>query len=177
MVKNPRSDSPRVAVPRLLVGLLLGIAVLLAPAVGARGATVSGLVTEYSGEPGRDRQIHFENRVSGDIFLAPTGEDGSFSVNLPPGTYDLRGERGVVIKARITVDREPINLGTVREPPPLDVRRPFQRRGIAETVIETPAPATANIGSGATRAKDQTDAATAPQAPAPSAESAPPADK
>jgi hypothetical protein len=97
---------------------------------------------------GARRQLHYENRVTSDIYVAPTKPDGSFTADLPPGFYDLRAERGVVLASRIRVDNEDINLGHVIEPPMLDVRRPFEHEGVADTIVDSPAPATANLISG-----------------------------
>jgi hypothetical protein len=79
------------------------------------------------------------------MFVAPTKPDGSFTANLPPGLYDLRAERGVVLASKIRVDSADVNIGHVVEPAPLDVRRVFERQGVAETLVESPAPATANV--------------------------------
>ena len=94
------------------------------------------------------RQLHYENRVTSDIFVAPTKPDGSFTADLPPGLYDLRAERGVILASKIRVDTADVNIGHVVEPAPLDVRRPFEHEGVAEALVESPAPATANITSG-----------------------------
>jgi len=147
----------------------------------ASAAMVSGVLNEHAGPPAKERQLHFENRLSGDMFLTPTDDTGAFEADLPPGVYDLRSERGLIIKRPIVVDREVVNLGTLRDPPRLDVRRPFQREGIAETVIHPAAPATANVAAGTKSLKDQADVATAapppadaPAAPAAAASPAPP---
>jgi len=100
------------------------------------------------GKPAERRQLHYENRVTNDIFVAPTKPDGSFTADLPPGFYDLRAERGVVLATKIRVDNEDVNLGHVIEPPMLDVRRPFEHEGVADTILDSPAPATANVVSG-----------------------------
>jgi len=76
-------------------------AAFLLCAARASAAVVAGTYTGHGGAPLADHQLHFENRVSGDIFLARTGADGSFSADLPPGSYDLRAERGLVIKSDI----------------------------------------------------------------------------
>ena len=114
----------------------------------AGAANVSGMMSYRNGKPAERRQLHYENRVTNDIFVAPTTPDGSFTADLPPGVYDLRAERGVVLLSKIRVDKEDVNVGHVLEPAPLDVRRPFEREGVAETVVESPAPATSNVISG-----------------------------
>jgi hypothetical protein len=111
----------------------------------ARAANVSGTMSYRDGKPADRRQLHYENRVTSDIFVAPTKPDGSFTADLPPGFYDLRAERGVVLVSKIRVDNEDLNVGHVVEPPMLDVRRPFEHEGVADTIVDSPAPATANL--------------------------------
>ncbi|MGH7949379.1 MAG: hypothetical protein ACREQF_09160 [Candidatus Binataceae bacterium] len=173
-MKTRSSDRRSPPLACAAVGLALA-AILLSPTTGdvASAAMVSGVLNEHAGPPAKGRQLHFENRLSGDMILAPTNDAGAFEADLAPGIYDLRGERGLVIKRHVVVDREAVNLGTLRDPPALDVRRPFQREGIAETVIDPVAPATANVGASATRLRDRADAAAAAPASAPTAQSAP----
>jgi hypothetical protein len=129
--------------------LSLAVAAGLAAGVQiARAANVSGLMSYRDGKAADRRQLHYENRVTNDIFVAPTKPDGSFAADLPPGVYDLRAERGLVLASKIRVDSADVNLGHVVEPAPLDVRRPFEREGVAEALVESPAPATANVTSG-----------------------------
>ena len=126
----------------------LSVAIGAGLAVGARtagAANVSGVMSYRDGSPADKRQLHYENRVTSDMFVAPTKPDGSFTANLPPGLYDLRAERGVVLASKIRVDSADVNIGHVVEPAPLDVRRVFERQGVAETLVESPAPATANV--------------------------------
>jgi len=108
-------------------------------------AMVSGVYTSAGGKPLADHQLHFENRISGDMYLIRTGDDGSFSSDLPPGTYDLRAERGLVVRPGIRVDGPDLNVGRVSEGAPFDVRRPFEREGIGPTLLDTAAPATAHL--------------------------------
>ena len=129
----------------------LSVAVGAGLAYGARiagAANVSGLMLYRDGKPADKRQLHYENRVTSDIFVAPTKPDGSFTADLPPGFYDLRAERGLVLASKIRVDTADINVGHVVEPAPLDVRRLFQRQGVADTIVVSPAPATSNVISG-----------------------------
>jgi len=126
----------------------LSIAVAAGLAAGARiagAANVSGLMSYRDGTPAEHRWLHYENRVTGDIYVAPTKPDGSFTANLPPGVYDLRAERGVILADKIRVDTQEVNVGHVVEPAPLDVRRPFESEGVAEAIVESQAPATANV--------------------------------
>ncbi len=133
------------------VAVVVSVAVGADIAAGARmagAANVSGMMSYRNGKPAERRQLHYENRVTSDIFVAPTTPDGSFTADLPPGVYDLRAERGLILVSRIRVDSADINVGHVLEPTPLDVRRPFEREGVAETLVESPAPATSNVISG-----------------------------
>jgi hypothetical protein len=129
----------------------LSVAVAAGLAAGARlavAANASGTMSYRDGTPAQRRQLHYENRVTNDIYVAPTKPDGSFTADLPPGWYDLRAERGVIIASGIRVDKEDVNIGHVVEPAPLDLRRPFEHEGVAETIVYSPAPATANVTSG-----------------------------
>ncbi len=145
-ISNRRSD--RAA---RFAGLALSVAVAAGLAAGARiagAANVSGMMSYRDGKPADRRQLHYENRVTNDIFVAPTKPDGSFSADLPPGVYDLRAERGLILAAKIRVDRDDVNVGHVVEAAPLDVRRPFEHEGVAEALVDSPAPATSNVTSG-----------------------------
>jgi hypothetical protein len=116
----------------------LSVAVAAGLAAGAQiagAANASGTMSYRDGTPAQRRQLHYENLVTSDIYVAPTKPDGSFTADLPPGWYDLRAERGV-------------NVGHVVEPAPLDLRRPFEHEGVADTIVYSPAPATANVTSG-----------------------------
>lgn len=155
---------------------------LFAPIARANAGTVSGIYSDRKGTPLSDHQLHFENRISGDIFLARTGSDGSFSTDLPPGSYDLRAERGLVLYQNLLVEYGAMNLGQVHDGAPLDLRRPFQREGIAPSMVESGAPATAHLHTGnnkafaapgASASPGQSGAAAAPPAPAASAAASP----
>lgn len=133
---------------RFLFGLAIAL-FLIAPASRADAGTVSGRLFNRNGAPLADRQVHFENRVSGDIYLARTNSDGSFSAEVPPGIYDLRAERGLVVKSHIVVGGADFSVGQVFEGAPLDVRRPFEREGIGPSLVDTGAPATAHLHAAA----------------------------
>jgi hypothetical protein len=136
---------------RAIKPLILGCAMALVLAVPAAAidfssARVSGDFVYQDGKPADNRQLHFQNCASGDMFVAPTDNEGDFAVYLPPGLYDLRAERGVVLKAKIlVVGNDDFNIGRVVEAAPLDVRRPFERQGVAEAIVQSPAPTTANM--------------------------------
>ena len=142
------------------------IAALMMVAAHADAAMVSGVyATPTRGKPLPNHQLHFENRISGDMYLTRTGDDGSFASDLPPGTYDLRAERGLVVRPGIRVDSpEALNVGRVSEGAPFDVRRPFEREGIGPTLLDTEAPATAHI--------EKQSAAAPSSSPSPSSASA-----
>jgi hypothetical protein len=136
------------ATSRLLCGAIAAALILFA--VHAEAAVVSGIYTNPAGKPLPDHQLHFENRISGDMYLTRTGDDGSFASDLPPGTYDLRAERGLVVRPGIRVDGpEALNVGRVSDGAPFDVRRPFEREGILSPLLDTEAPATAHLAGAA----------------------------
>lgn len=139
------SRSLRFVAVALSVAVAAGVSAL-SQIAGA--ANVSGTMLYRDGKPADKRQLHYENVVTSDIYVAPTKPDGSFTADLPPGLYDLRAERGVVLAGGIRVDNKDVNIGHVIEPAPLDVRRPFEHEGVADSIVEIPAPATANIVSG-----------------------------
>src|ERR1700733_10129963 len=145
IVNRNSSRSLRCAAAALSVAVGAGLAVGVQI---ARAANVSGLMSYRDGKAADRRQLHYENRVTSDIFVAPTKPDGSFTADLPPGLYDLRAERGVVLGRKIPGRSEDVNIGHVVEPAPLDARRVFERQGVAETLVESPAPATANLTTG-----------------------------
>jgi len=147
LVKNTNKSSRHLT----LVTAAFSVAVVVGLAVEAQlagAANVSGTMSYRDGSPADKRQLHYENVVTSDIYVAPTKPDGSFSADLPPGVYDLRAERGVVLDSNIHVDNQDISIGHVVEPAPLDFRRPFEHEGVAEALVDSPAPATANITSG-----------------------------
>ena len=129
---------------------LLGAAIAAAMTVAATNsdaAIVSGVYTGRGGAPLANHQLHFENRISGDIYLARTGTDGSFTSDLPPGTYDLRAERGLVVKSGVVIDGAAVdmNIGKIHDGAPLDVRRPFEREGVGPSIVDSGAPGTAHL--------------------------------
>ncbi|HYL59091.1 MAG TPA: hypothetical protein VEU51_09480 [Candidatus Acidoferrales bacterium] len=137
-----RGISARTVAVTAAAGLAICFAV---SALTASAANVSGMMSYRNGAPADKRQLHYENRVTGDMYVAPTNPDGTFKANLPPGLYDLRAERGVILARKIRVDAADVNIGHVVEPAPLDVHRPFQREGVAEAIVVSPAPSTANL--------------------------------
>jgi hypothetical protein len=106
---------------------------------------VSGVLTAPGDGPLADHELHFQERVSGDIYTVRTHPDGSFSTMLPQGVYDLRGRHGAVIARAVIVGQSPVNLGQVHPPGPFDVGRLFERQEIGPAIVNTPAPATAYV--------------------------------
>jgi len=148
-VKNTSNPRPVRHLRFAIAALSVAVAAALATEARIAGAAnVSGMMSYRDGKPADKRQLHYENRVTNDIFVAPTKPDGSFTADLPPGVYDLRAERGVVLAGKIRVDSADVNIGHVIEPAPLDVRRLFEHQTVAEALVESPAPATANVTSG-----------------------------
>jgi hypothetical protein len=126
------------------IALAALICILALPRTAA-AVIVSGSMVYQNSKPAEHRQLHFENRATGDMFIAPTDDSGDFSIDLPPGLYDLRAERGVILKYRVNVEQEPVNIGRVVEPVPLDVHRIFQHESVGEEIVNSPAPSTANL--------------------------------
>jgi hypothetical protein len=109
----------------------------------AQAAAVSGILVQYEGAPDPNRDLHFENVITHDIYMAPTHQDGSFSQQLPPGAYRLRTEVGAILASDIGVADADVPLGRVSELAPLAPARMFQLQTIAPTILKSPAPSTA----------------------------------
>ncbi len=162
-----RKSPLRRAAQRLVLGATLAFAIALAPPPAAHAARVSGRLVSYHGQPAPSRDLHFENCVSRDIYLAPTHGDGSFAQTLPPGCYNLRAERGAILKSSIEVGAAPIDLGQVSDLAPLAPARLFDLQSIFPSLLYSPAPSTAYIFT-----RDTTVVpASAPKIPAPSSAS------
>jgi len=111
----------------------------------AAAARVSGTFLNYSGQPIASRDLHFDNCVTHDIYLAPTHRDGSFAQSLPPGCYDLRAERGAIVRHAIIVGDADIGVGRVSDLAPLAPARLFDLQALFPTLLTSPAPSTAFI--------------------------------
>ncbi len=163
---NLRSATGKLRFSAIALSIVLAAATLAGSRnVGA--ANVSGTMSYRNGSAAAKRQLHYENRTTGDIYVAPTNPDGSFTADLPPGLYDLRAERGVILAYKIRVDKEDVNVGHVVEPAPLDVLRPFQHEGVAEgheamapfgAPVGTPAPESTPLGEATPAAVPSPDA-------------------
>jgi hypothetical protein len=143
-VTNSKSASGKITLSAMIVSYVLAVGIIVS-AHFAGAANVSGSMVYVNGSPATKRQLHYENRVTSDMYVAPTTPDGSFTADIPPGIYDLRAERGVILKNRIKVDDEDLNIGRVVEPAPLDWHRLFQHQTVAEAIVLSPAPSTANM--------------------------------
>lgn len=110
---------------------------------GAIGAPVRGVLVG-AGSAKAGGQLHFENQVTHDIYMAVTGNKGDFFADLPSGLYSLRKERGAILVPDIAVGGAAVNLGTVIDPgwSPFHL---FQLEGVAEAIVKTPAPSTAYL--------------------------------
>lgn len=116
-----------------------------AAAIPSPSTPVSGVLTDPHGQPLAHMEIHFQGRVDPDIFTVLTGAGGSFSTVLPPGTYDLRDERGAIIAADVVVGRAAANIGRVETPAPLAPTRLFDRQAVSSAIIKSPAPSGAYV--------------------------------
>jgi len=147
--------------PTRLAPLALWFAILTVPAAAVAGphkgvvgkmtpaapVLVSGKLLTYQGQPAGNRQIHLENTVSGDSFLTQTGNDGSFSIALPPAGYNLREEHGPIVARNIPHWVDDVNLGSVSEPGTW-WQRLLESEGVAPAVVHSPAPITSNVRPG-----------------------------
>ncbi len=157
------------------------VAAMAPPAVATRemSTEVSGVFVGDAGQAAAGHEMHFQDRVSGNLYTVVSGMGGAFSLRLPPGVYDLRGQHGAIIADRVVVGRSPINLGQVHPPAPYSIWRWFQRQHVAEAIVRSPAPAAAYVpAAGAT---PQAIAVTPIQSPpvmggAPSGQALPPAE-
>jgi hypothetical protein len=132
-----------------LLTVLLG-AIICYPRV-ARAARVGGVLTRYeTSTPLASRDLHFQNNITGDIYLTPTHADGSFRASLPPGNYSLCTETGAILVRSILVEHAALNLGQVSELAPYAPQRLWQIERIAPWILTSPAPSTAYIATGET---------------------------
>jgi len=130
--------------PAMIVyGLAIGLAAAMpAPAAAAR---VSGALMSYQGQPEASRDLHFENCVTQDEYLAPTHPGGVFAQSLPPGCYDLRAERGAILRRGIIVGNSDVAIGPVNDLAPYAPARLFDLEELFPTLLTSPAPSTAYI--------------------------------
>jgi hypothetical protein len=132
--------------PVLALGIVFALAVIGASPSPARAARVAGVLTGYENStPLSSRDLHFQNIITGDVYLSPTHSDGSFRASLPPGKYRLRTETGAVLVNSIAVGRADIDLGRITELAPLAPQRLWQSQSIAPSRLAAPAPSTAYV--------------------------------
>src|SRR5919202_410000 len=94
-----RAERPCVSFWRMLAALL-AIAVIGAPLAGARpaaatGSNVTGHVLDEHGVPVAGAMVRLANEFGGPVDPAlntSSGPDGSFTLNLPPGNYQVTAE-------------------------------------------------------------------------------------
>jgi hypothetical protein len=123
----PAMASPEVAIQRMSTAV-----------TGVLAASESG------GQPG-GHELHFQNRISGNIYTVRTEPNGAFSTMLPEGVFDLRGMHGAIIVRSVTVGQSPVNLGQVHSPGPYEFWRLVEWQEIGPAIVKSPAPATAYI--------------------------------
>jgi hypothetical protein len=121
---------------------------MASPEVASRrmSTAVAGVLaaSESGGQLG-GHELHFQNRISGNIYTVRTETNGAFSTMLPEGVFDLRGMHGAIIVRSVTVGQSPVNLGQVHSPGPYDFWRLVERQEIGPAIVKSPAPATAYI--------------------------------
>jgi len=128
------------------VAMVIIVAAIGASSSHAMAARVSGVLTRFEDStPLVSRDLHFQNIITGDIYLSPTHSDGSFGASLPPGTYRLRTETGAILVRSIGVSRVDINIGRISELAPLAPQRLWQAQRIAPTILTSAAPSTAYL--------------------------------
>lgn len=146
-----------------LVAALCTIGAGVSPAQAAR---VNGTLVAYA--QAGDHYLHFQNRVTGDCYMAATASDGAFGAQLPPGVYDLRADRGAILTHSIIVGSADVGLGQVSELAPYAPARIWQLQGIAPSLLSSAAPLTANLFTvDTTRLPPATNVAAAPMAELP----------
>src|SRR5260370_30071458 len=91
----------RVFTRSAVLAAALAIAALTGMPSRAQAATVSGILVQYEGAPDPNRDLHFENTITHDIYMAPTRQDGTFSQQLPAGHYRVRAEVAALVASDI----------------------------------------------------------------------------
>jgi hypothetical protein len=127
----------------IAIGALV-VTISMAVAGRAQAAAVSGTLVGSNGNPLSDREIHFEGSFTHDMFLVQTGAGGAFVIDLPPGAYRLRADRGAVIGSGIEVGDADLALGNVVGSTS-NAPQFCNREGVVPGILTTPAPATSNI--------------------------------
>ena len=125
------------------------VAAMAPPAVATwqMATVVTGVLAAPAAGPLPGYELHFQERVSGNIYTVRTQANGVFSTMLPKGVYDLRDIHGAVIARKVIVGHSPVNLGQVNPPAPYDVWRLLERQEIGQAIVKSPAPAAAYVPS------------------------------
>jgi hypothetical protein len=123
------------------------VAAMAPPAVATRrmSTAVTGVLSAPEAETLGDHELHFQERLSGNMYTVRTEANGAFSTMLPQGVYDLRGMHGAVIARGVAVGQSPVNVGQVHPPGVYNVWRLFERQEVSEAIVKSPAPATAYV--------------------------------
>ena len=123
------------------------VAAMAPPAVATRrmSTAVTGVLAAPEAGPLGAHELHFQERVSGNMYTVRTEANGAFSTMLPKGVYDLRGMHGAVIARGVVVGQSPVNVGQVHPPGPYNMWRLLERQEIGEAMVKSPAPATAYV--------------------------------
>ncbi len=106
---------------------------------------VTGVLAAAEGGSPAGHDLHFQNRLSGNVYVMRTDANGTFSTMLPEGVYDLRGMHGAVIAPAVMVGQTPVSLGQVRSPGPYNVWRLLEWQQVGPVIVTSPAPATAYL--------------------------------
>lgn len=123
------------------------VAAMAPPAVATRqmSTAVTGALAAPDAGPLGGHELHFQERVSGNMYTVQTEANGAFSTMLPQGVYDLRGMDGAVIARGVVVGQNPVNVGPVHPPGPYNMWRLLERQEVGEAIMKSPAPATAYV--------------------------------
>jgi len=167
---NRRRPLPSVWCGKMKVFLFALAALILAGNRVASGTVVRGNIASADGQPAAHYQINLENKVTGVLYLVETASDGSFSLDVPPGNYNLRERDGTVLKSGITVKLDPVDIGTAYIPTRNSFWRFFQRIRVAPAIVNSPAPVTAEASPGKQlpKATVLSSAPVSPSSPSPS---------
>jgi len=145
----PAGTPPKKALSaRRFIALIVAVLAISGVAATAQATVVSGILVAPDGRPISDRQVHFENRITRVLYLMRTDSDGKFAADLPPGTYDLRRAKGPIIRAGIKVENVNDDLGKVAESSVDFWSSLFELEALAERIVNSPAPSTANLPPG-----------------------------